>query len=346
MCGTTLAQTIKMFHERVEEYLRSGEAAVSEDSGAWPRDAALRRMLQRLGLLRGSGPTQTNRRRLAALLAVLKQAGEADDALFLRLGPYCDPHAEAAPCRAIPACLRCDLREACAYYRKRPTIKDLPAAQRPRERLLAAGDAALSEAELLAIIIRDGTQQMSALDLARQLFKEYGDLAGLSRASPQELIQNPNLQGIGPAKAAQIRAAMVLAQRYQARPMRPGNPIKGSRQIFESYRARLGNLEEEVFLSLFLDTKNRLILERELFRGGQNSSPVDPRAIFKEAVRHAASAVIFVHNHPSGEPTPSREDERLTERLRDAGGLLGVRVLDHIVIGAERYYSFADAGKL
>jgi DNA repair protein RadC len=140
---------------------------------------------------------------------------------------------------------------------------------------------------------------------------------------------------------------MALAVRYQSKPMRSGDQYTDSRQVFAHYHAQLSAKEEEAFICMMLDTKHRLIRDSgDMFRGTRNRSLAEPATIFKEALRHAASAVIFVHNHPSGDPTPSRDDEELTRRLRDAGELVGVRVLDHVIIGAEKYFSFADMGRL
>ena len=338
--------TVRLVRELADEYLGSREIRpVSEDTPAWPRNAGARRMLHRLGILRSAEATLANRRRMAALRMALDTRNDGDDDLFWeRLRAYYDPDADGAVCLKQPDCPRCDLRAICKHYAKRPTIKDLPPAQRPRERLMEAGPEALSDAELLAIIIRSGTRDLSALDLARRLLVEYHSLQRLAQVTPQELARNSNLTGIGPAKAAQLGAVMALAARMKASPFIQGDRFSSSRQIYEHYHERLSSLEQELFICMLLDTKNRLILARETSRGGQNSSPVDPRTIFKDAVRHSASAIIFVHNHPSGDPSPSRDDERLTARLKEAAELLEVRVLDHVIIGRGDYFSFADHG--
>jgi len=226
---------------------------------------------------------------------------------------------------------------------RRPTIKELPEDERPRERLLRKGGRALSDAELLGILIRTGRGGENALDLARRLLARFGGLEDLGRRSPDELRAVP---GIGPAKAAQIGAALELARRLATTRFRPGAKFRNSRQVYEHFHHRLRDQRQEVFLCLLLDTKNRLMSEREVSRGGLDASVVNPRDVFAEAVREGASAVIFVHNHPSGDATPSPDDRRITRRLNDAGDLLGVRVLDHLIIGRDAYTSLADEGLL
>ncbi len=346
MASESFEVTVRLVRELAEEYLGSSEVRpVSEDTPSWPREAAARRMLQRLGIIRGTDATLANRRRMAALRMALGTRGDGDeDRFWERLRTYYDPGAEESVCLKQPDCPRCDLRAICKHYAKRPTIKDLPPTQRPRERLMEAGAEGLSDAELLAIIIRNGTRGLSALDLARRLLMEYHSLQRLAQVTPQELARNPKLTGIGPAKAAQLAAVMALAARIKANPFTQGERFRSSRQIYEHYHERLSSLEQEVFICMLLDTKNRLILAQETSRGGQNSSPIDPRTIFKDAIRHSASGIIFVHNHPSGDSSPSRDDERLTTRLKEAAGLLEIRVLDHVIIGRGECFSFADHG--
>lgn len=224
-----------------------------------------------------------------------------------------------------------------------PTIKELPEDDRPRERLLRKGPQALTDAELLAILLRVGRGGESALTLAQRVLTRFGGLEGLAKHPPQDLCE---LSGIGPAKAAQIGAAVALARRMVTEAFELGAKFRGAAQVYEHFRHRLRDERQEVFLAMLLDTKNRLISEREISRGGLDASPVHPRDVFGHTVRENASAVIFVHNHPSGDPTPSPDDLRLTRRLTEAGKLLGVRVLDHLIIGRDRYVSLADEGKM
>lgn len=215
--------------------------------------------------------------------------------------------------------------------KKRPTIKQLPVHERPRERLIQSGDEHLTDAELLGIIIRDGTANYSAVDLARKLLSEYGDLQRLSMASVGELCQ---VKGIGPARAAQIKAALSIAKRFSATYIRPQQQFKCSSDIFNHFHEQLRGKKQEVFMAVLLDNKNRIIkVETDVTKGSLTSSIVHPREAFKAAIRESAASVIVVHNHPSGDPEPSREDLQITQRLIEAGNIVGIRVLDHIIIG-------------
>jgi DNA repair protein RadC len=222
-------------------------------------------------------------------------------------------------------------------------IKDWPVADRPREKLLSTGSATLSDTELLALILRTGHARRgaSALDLARQLLIRFGSLRAMASAAAAELCQLP---GIGPAKAAEILAVGELARRFVATPLSPGSRFTSSREVFVHFHERLRDRKKEVFISLLLDSKNRVLREIQISEGSLNASIVHPREVFQPVIRESAAAVLFVHNHPSGDPEPSREDLELTTRLREAGALMGVRVLDHIIIGSGRYVSLADQG--
>ncbi len=222
-------------------------------------------------------------------------------------------------------------------------IKDWPVADRPREKLLSTGSASLSDTELLALILRSGHagSGTSALDLARQLLTRFGTIRVMVSASAVELCK---ITGIGPAKAAEILALGELARRFATTPLPPGTRFTSSREVFEHFHERLRDRKKEVFLALLLDSKNRVLREIQVSEGSLNASIVHPREVFQPVIRESAAAVLFVHNHPSGDPEPSREDLDLTARLRDAGALMGVRVLDHIIIGSGRYISLADQG--
>jgi len=224
-------------------------------------------------------------------------------------------------------------------------IKDWPVADRPREKLLSTGPAALSDAELLALILRTGHSVSggSALDLSRQLLNRFGSLRTMASAATAELCEVP---GIGPAKAAEILALGELSRRFAATPLSPGTCFTSSREVFAHFHERLRDRKKEVFFTLLLDSKNRVLREIQVSEGSLNASIVHPREVFQPVIRESAAAVLFVHNHPSGDPAPSREDLELTSRLRDAGALMGVRVLDHIIIGSGRYVSLADRGLL
>lgn len=222
-------------------------------------------------------------------------------------------------------------------------IKDWPADERPREKLLAHGADILTDAELLALIIHtgDSATKASAVDLARALLSRFGSLRKLAAASITELCQQA---GIGPAKAAEIQALFQIARRFSDQRIQPGDAYCCAEDAFNHFHERLCDYRKEVFLALLLDTKNCLIREIQISEGSLSASIVHPREVFAPVLKESAAAVLFVHNHPSGDPTPSREDIEITKRLKQIGDLMGVRVLDHIIIGNGKYVSLADRG--
>ncbi|MBU6392820.1 MAG: DNA repair protein RadC [Planctomycetota bacterium] len=225
--------------------------------------------------------------------------------------------------------------------KKRPTIKQLPTHERPRERLIQSGDEYLTDAELLGIIIRDGTTNYSAVDLAQELLSKYGDFRKLSSVSIGELCK---VRGIGPARAAQIKASLAIAKRFSTISVKPSQQFKCSRDIFNHFHERLRERKQEVFFIVLLDNKNRIIKELDISKGSLTSSIVHPREVFNPAIKESAVSVIFVHNHPSGDPEPSKEDIQMTRRLLEVGDVVGIKVLDHIIIGNECFVSLKDKG--
>ena len=225
-------------------------------------------------------------------------------------------------------------------------IKEWPEDERPREKLAKNGGDALSDAELLALILRtgDATSNRSALDLGREFIASFGSLRALGQASFRELCQ---VKGAGPAKVASLLAAIQLAKRLSADRLLIGTDrFTAPSQIYQHYHHSLRDRRKEYFLALLLDSKNRIVREVQVSEGSLNQSIVHPREVFNQAVRDSAAAVLLVHNHPSGDPTPSREDREITRRLREAGDLLGIRVLDHMIIGDGSYLSFMEQGLL
>lgn len=224
-------------------------------------------------------------------------------------------------------------------------ITDWPDDQRPRERLLAQGAAALADAELLAIFLRVGVKGMSAVDLARTLLARFDhSLARLAAATPQQLTE---VNGIGPAKAAQLVATLELARRGLREELRVRQPLSAPAAVRDWLRLRLAPLHHEVFIALWLDAQNRLIADEELFRGTLTQTSVYPREVVKRALGNNAAAVILAHNHPSGVAEPSSADELLTRALKQALALVDVRLLDHfIVAGNAPPLSFAERGLL
>ena len=221
-------------------------------------------------------------------------------------------------------------------------VKDWPRADRPREKLLDQGAAGLTAAELLAVVLRTGGDGDSVLDQARAVLEAAGHtLHGLARLGFGELC---TVKGIGPAKAAQILALAEIARRFGEEEFTPGATFKGSYDVYAHFRERLAQERSEVFYAVLLDNKHRKIKDVRVSQGSLTASIVHPREVYLPVIRESAAAVIFVHNHPSGDPTPSAEDLEITRRLREVGELVGVRVLDHVVIGRGRYVSFVDDG--
>lgn len=225
------------------------------------------------------------------------------------------------------------------------TIKDWPAEDRPRERLLDRGAQALTETELLAIILRNGNASTgeSAIDHARLLLSRFGGLKGIDQASASELA---NIKGIGPAKVAQIKACLEIARRLGNHKWEPGQPLRSSEDVFRHFRDTLEKEKRELFFVVLLNNKNRKLRDVKISEGSLTASLVHPREVYNPVIRESAAAVIFVHNHPSGDPAPSQEDIEITRRLKEVGDVMGIRVLDHVVIGRDRYFSFSDRGLL
>jgi DNA repair protein RadC len=207
------------------------------------------------------------------------------------------------------------------------------------------GAEALSDAEVLAILLRVGHASTgeSALDQAQGILRRFGSLRRLDGAPLSRLCRVP---GVGPAKAAGIKAALELGKRLGAEPLRRGAVLRSSRDVYQHYHPRLATAPRETFWVVLLDVKNRILGEAKVSEGSLSSAVVHPREVFRPAVEESAAAVILVHNHPSGDPAPSAEDVAITRRLREAGDIVGVKVLDHVVIGGEGYASFVERGLL
>jgi DNA repair protein RadC len=220
-------------------------------------------------------------------------------------------------------------------------ITDWPPQERPRERLLAQGPAALADAELLAILLRTGVKGKSAVDLARQLLGRFGSVSALLEAGA-----TGKTPGLGDAKLAQLRAAVELARRALKEEISSGDALASPRAVRDYLRLALAGREQEVFVVLLLDAQHRVIASEELFRGTLTQTSVYPREVVKCALKHNAAAVIFAHNHPSGVAEPSHADEILTRSLKSALALVDIRVLDHFIVAGTRTMSFAERGLL
>ena len=222
-------------------------------------------------------------------------------------------------------------------------IRDWPAGERPREKLLAKGAGSLSEAELLAIFLRVGMKGKSAVDLARHALSHFGGLRALLTASQEDFCAIP---GLGPAKYTQLQATLEMARRHLGESLERGKPLTDPAATRKYLLARLRDMPHEVFACLYLDNRHRVIAFEELFRGTIDGATVHPREVVRAALKHNAAALIFAHNHPSGVAEPSDADRRLTRRLADALALVDIRVLDHFVVGDGEVSSFAERGWL
>ena len=220
-------------------------------------------------------------------------------------------------------------------------IRDWPEDERPREKLLARGAAALCDAELLAILFRCGARGQSALDLAREVLTRFGSLRRLLAADRLRFCATP---GLGAARFAELQAAIELSRRQLAESLRAGPALAGPGATREFLVARLRDLEHEVFCCLYLDNRHRLIEFEQLFRGTIDGASVYPREVVKQALQWNSAAVIIAHNHPSGVAEPSLADERITLRVRDALSLVDIRLLDHIIVGDGTSVSLAERG--
>ncbi|HLQ85793.1 MAG TPA: DNA repair protein RadC [Salinisphaeraceae bacterium] len=222
-------------------------------------------------------------------------------------------------------------------------ISDWPADARPREKLLARGAAALSDAELLAIFLRVGVAGMSAVDVARTMLDEYGSLAKLLSADFERFCQT---KGMGPAKYAQLQAVLEMARRHTEEELQVSDALTSPDATRRYLQLRLARSPHEIFACLFLDNRHRVLAYEEMFRGTIDGASVYPREVVKAALRHNAAAVIFAHNHPSGVAEPSAADRSITKRLVEALGLVDIRVLDHFILAHEKTTSFAERGLL
>lgn len=222
-------------------------------------------------------------------------------------------------------------------------ISDWPAAERPRERLLALGPRALADAELLALLLRTGIRGASAVDLARGMLSRFGSIGALLAAGPKQMSQ---IRGLGRAKQSQLQAVLELARRALKEQIAAGDALSSPRSVREYLRLALAGREHEVFVALMLDTRHRVTACEELFRGTLSQTSVYPREVVKAALAHNAAAVIFAHNHPSGVAEPSGADELLTRTLKSALALVDIQVLDHFIVAGDSALSFAERGLL
>mgnify|MGYP001812825357 CR=1 FL=1 len=222
-----------------------------------------------------------------------------------------------------------------------PTIKALPTSERPRERLLEYGVGAISTAELLAIILRTGTRDENVILLSHRILARFGNLAGMVQASTAEMISE---HGLGPAKVAQLKAALELGRRMLVESPEERPQIRSPADAANLVMTEMGLLEQEQLRVILLDTKNRVLATPTIYVGSLNTSLIRVGELFREAIRTNCASLIVLHNHPSGDPTPSPEDVAVTRQIVEAGKLLDVDVLDHLVIGRQRFVSLKERG--
>jgi len=222
-------------------------------------------------------------------------------------------------------------------------ISDWPIDERPREKLLRRGAAALSDAELLAIFLRTGCAGKSAVDLARQLLTRFGGLRTILEADERQFCA---AEGLGPAKYSQLQAVLEMSQRHLAELLISGQVFESPAAVKSYLTQQLRHKQQEVFVALWLDNQHRLLRYEELFHGTIDGASVYPREVVKAALAENAAAVVFAHNHPSGVAEPSQADRKITERLQQALSLVDIRLLDHLVVGEGRVESFAERGWL
>lgn len=224
---------------------------------------------------------------------------------------------------------------------KSPLLRDLPHDERPRERMMQHGAEALSHSELLAILLRTGTRDESAIMLAQRILNRVGHLRHLQELSITELT---NIRGIGLAKAIQLKAGLELGRRMARARQEDAVTIRRPQDAADLLMESMRYYQKEHFVCLFLNTKNRIMAQETITIGILDASLVHPREVFRAAMKHGTASIICVHNHPSGDPTPSPEDVALTRRLMEAGEIVGIEVLDHLVIGDNQYVSLKERG--
>ncbi|MBX3729740.1 MAG: DNA repair protein RadC [Candidatus Sumerlaeia bacterium] len=321
-------------------------------------DGARQRLLARLGWMderprtrAGIDDAQRRMEELARTLGVSPAEFDEIAGTFAGVGPA--SAREAAVCTLTPRCTACPLTAQCPFFRTnrralQARSRNLQATmrleQRPRERLQANGPGALSDEELLAILLRTGGGGRNALDVAHEILHAAGSIDRLAALSVAELARFP---GMGVVKATTVKAALELARRIGEAPA-PGQRVRlnSGRRVFDYMRPLFVGMQTEQFHALHLNTKMDLIRRVLVTSGTLNQSLVHPRESFAEAIRDAAYAIVFVHNHPTGDPAPSREDRVVTGKLVQAGEIVGIPVVDHVIVAGDRFYSFADEGEL
>jgi len=323
-------------------------------------ESGVRRFFWRLGLIEMESATSAKQLQLAAA------AGERIHALtgfpLRELRTLLEWHTGAetrhdggALCRTKPDCAPCSFKSGCAFFRfngaakvERARADDdeeesaSPSMESVREQFDRRGVENLADPELFALLFSSGNGDKN-LKIAIKLLRRFGGIRGIYHASVAEL---QAYEGIGEGRARQIKSALELGRRLAENPLNAGDPIAGSEDVYKAFCGRFSHIPQEHLVALMLDTKNRYMDFCIVSKGTLSGSPAHPREVFKAAIRQSASAIILMHNHPSGDPTPSSDDIAVTRTLIEAGKILGIRVLDHIILGQQSYFSFKDEGRM
>jgi len=309
------------------------------------------RLLDRLGFVKVENCYSRNYQEFYGVcLKIAKTTGMELNDIDDITGAFCGLDKEkkdVAICSSEPKCWDCPITSYCEYHKsykpvkkeKGLTIKEWSEQDKPREKFMSKGGDALSDAELLSIFIRTGTRDKTAFDLGKELVNRFGDLRGISQASINEIA---SIKGIGYSKAVTIKSAMELGVRLARTKSFIGGKFKRSSDVFDYFRYRFRDSKQEHFIILLLDNKNKVLKEVLISKGTLSTSVVHPREVFNPAIKESAASIILIHNHPSGEPEPSKDDVDLTKRLIETGKVIGIKVLDHIIIGNDCYLSMAD----
>jgi DNA repair protein RadC len=311
-------------------------------------DADVRRCLARLGWLPSDRGTAANSRKIDGLVADLAREGREDElavGVYLRLFAAGEPAIGAeAVCGEMPRCQQCELAGTCRARQAELAAPEPAAAERPAERFVREGEEALTASELAALVLSGpGLSEAKALAAARRLLGKAKSLRELTAMPLGDLAA---VEGMNPDLALRLRAALALARRWNTERLEPGRRFRTGRDFFEFFAPRVRDLKQECFQVVMLDQKNGYLGSHQVSAGSLTGALVHPREVFRPAIREAAAAVAFVHNHPSGDPKPSKDDIELTARLVDVAKLVGLRVLDHVVVGDEGYFSFVEEGML
>lgn len=321
-----------------------------------PPEAPVQRLLFRFGELEKSASRgEGGGARLTSTLQELSRLSGIEASrlrLLLRWAARdLPPYRGGGWCAVRPGCARCPLQPGCLWARFRggdgsagsASPRNETALKEQTKRLKSLPVEELSDAEVLALAIGGGRSDPRTVDTASVLLRRIGELPELEKSDAAEL---ERARGIGRGTARQIKAALELGRRISTRTLKQGSKLQGSEDVWAAYGRMFRHISQEHFIVLMLDTKNRFIAHRIVSRGTLDSSAAHPREVFRDAIRASASAVILMHNHPSGDPQPSPEDRAVTRQLVEAGAILGIRVLDHIILGDERYVSLRDSGEM